>query len=194
MASIINSTFPSNQTTSQELATSQLKRSSLSANSNGIKGADQVDYYPRKLPILFISPETFSLERESLRGKSRTQNSVCQVSTLANKHVRSSRAPTSRHQSYSNDSASRLNSATRLLTKLGSSSARLASNLLKYIAVTSGEFLHVAQRLYENLLANPTKEISPVGSFTSIEEMVGNGLYSPYNTSLTNKSSRPIEP
>ena len=194
MASIINLTFPSNQTTSQELATSQLKRGSLSANSNRIKGAEQVDYYPRQLPILFISPETFGLEQESLRGKSRTQKSVCQVSTLANKHVQASRAPRSRHQSYSNDFPNWLNSATRVLTKLGSSSARLASNLLKHIAVTSREFLLVAQRLYDNLLANPTKEVSPVGSFTSIEEMVGNGRYSPDNIPRTNRSSRPLEP
>lgn len=194
MASIINSTFPSNQTTSQELATSQLQRGSQSTNGNRIRKTEPVDYNTYKLPILSKSTETCSLEQESPRRISRTKNRVCQGSILANKHVRSSRAPTSRHRSYSNDSPSRLNSATRLLTKLVSSSARLASNLLKYIAITSREFLLVAKRLYNNFLPTPTKEVSSVGSFTSIEEMVGNGLYTPYNPSLANRSSRSIEP
>ncbi len=194
MASIINSTFSNNQTTSQELVTSELQRGSHSANGNRRQGAEPVDYYTRKLPMLLNSTEPCALERESPRRISRTEDSVYQVSTLANKHVGSTRAPTSRHQSYSNDSTSRVNSATRVLAKLGSHSRRFASNLLKHIAITSRRFLLVAQRLYDNLLATPTKEISSVGPFTSIEEMIGNGLYSPYNNSLTNRNSRPIEP
>lgn len=194
MASIINSTFPNNQTTSQGLVTSQLQRGSQSTNGNRIRKTEPVDYNTYKLPILSKSTETCSLEQESPRRISRTKNRVCQVSTLENKHVRSSRAPTSRLQSYPSDSTSRLDSATQLLAKLGSSSARLASNLLKYIAITSREFLLVAQRLYNNFLPTPTKEVSSVGSFTTIEEMVGNGLYSPKNPALANRSSQPIEP